>query len=437
MNNDILQNQVGRLGRNAMTVGIVGLVVWAIGGVVSLLPNSFVSPATFFSAYLIAYLFWFGVTSGSLALLMLHHVVGGGWGFIIRRLLEAGTRLFPLTAIGFLPIMASLFVPGSPLYWWYRPENQKDHILMLQSPYLNMPFFIGRFFIYFAIFIWLSSVLNRGSFKQDRVDDPKVYQYLTIFSARGLLIFTLTMTFAIVDWVMSLTPHWYSSIIGLLFIVAQGLSTFALMLFLVGRVGRDSAELNAVPKGYFRDLGNLTLAFVLLWAYASFSQFLITFSGNTAEEATWYSQRMTHGWNYVGTILIFAHFFLPLLVLITGSGIKRDPQHLAKVGVFIICMRFIDLFWWIAPSFHESPLTTLSGIWVYIAAPIGVGGIWMAMWARQLNAHLKDRPLMPPFDPRAERGWIIDKDPQARTAPNAQSSTGMATKVAATEVGHG
>jgi len=442
MNNDIIQTQLGRLQRNGMTAGIVGLVVWAIGGVLALLmPGGFVSLATFFSSYLIAYLFWFGVTAGSLALLMLHHVVGGGWGFIIRRFLEASTRLFPAMAIAFLPILLSLFLPAvgnnlpSPLYWWNRDVSKTDPILMEQSPYLNLLFFIARFFIYFAIFGWLAGVVNRVSLKQDRENEPKLYDYLTNFSARGLLIFTLVMTFAVVDWVMSLTPHWYSSIIGLLFVVAQGLSTFALMLVLVSTVGRDSEELKAVPSGYFRDLGNLTLAFVLLWAYASFSQFLIVYSGNTAEEAEWYHQRMTHGWNYVGTILIFAHFFVPLLVLIIASGIKRNPHRLAKVALFIIVMRFIDLLWWIAPTFHVSPMDTLPSIWVYIAAPVGMGGIWLSMWAKQLSAHLKDRPLMPTYDPRVDRNWIIDKDPQPANTPVVSHST--STGISGNEVQHG
>ena len=428
MKYDILQNQLGRMRSSGLTIGAIGLVVWLLGGALALLMGGgLVSPATFFSAYLIAYLFWFGVTAGSLGLLMLHHVVGGGWGFVIRRQLEAATRLFPFVGIAFLPIALSLFVPGSPLYWWNREASKHDKILMEQSPYLNLPFFLARIFIYFAIFMWLAGTLNRGSLKQDQEDDPTVYDYLTNFSARGLLIFTLTMTFAIVDWVMSLTPHWYSSIIGLLFVVAQGLSTFALMLVLVSVVGSNSEELKAAPSGYFRDLGNLTLAFVLLWAYASFSQFLITYSGNTAEEATWYLQRTTHGWNYIGTILIFLHFFLPLLVLIIASGIKRNPHRLAKVGIYIIVLRFVDLFWWIAPTFHQSPMDTLTSIWVYIAAPVGLGGIWLSLWARQLSNHLTTRPLMPKFDPRADHNWIIDKDPHPIMAPvvSTTSSTGM------------
>ena len=434
MNYDILQKHLGRMRSNGLTIGAIGLVVWLVGGALAfLMGGGLVSRETFFSAYLIAYLFWFGVTAGSLGLLMLHHVVGGGWGFVIRRQLEAATRLFPLTALGFLPIIASLFVPAmgsspaSPLYWWNRPESQHDTILMEQSPYLNLTFFIVRFFIYFAIFMWLSATLNRGSLTQDEKDDPKVYDYLTQFSARGLLIYTLTMTFALVDWVMSLTPHWYSSIIGLLFVVAQGLSTFAVMLVLVSRIGADSEELKSVPSGYFRDLGNLTLAFVLLWAYGSFSQFLITYSGNTAEEATWYLQRTTHGWNYIGTSIIFLHFFLPLLVLIIASGIKRNPHRLAKVGIYLIVLRFVDLFWWVAPTFHTSPMDTLTSIWVYLAAPIGVGGIWMAMWAKQLSTHLTTRPLMPKFDPRADHNWVIEKDTHPTNAPTtpATSSTGI------------
>jgi hypothetical protein len=442
MNNDPLLEQLGRLKRVGLTVGLIGMAVWLLGGVLSLVfafqrnePEAaeyFVQ--TFFSAYLIAYLFWFGVTAGSLALLMLHHTVGGGWGFVIRRLLEAGSRLVPLAALGFLPIAVSLFVPGSPLFWWARAGNEDDHIWQAQSPYLNVPFFLIRAVLYFVILGWLARTLNVGSLRQDREDDPKVYDRLTNFSAAGMLIYVLIMTFAIVDWVMSLTAHWFSSIIGLLFVVGQGLSTFALMHNLVSRMGRNSDALRKVPSGYFRDLGNLTLAFVLLWAYASFSQFLIYYSGNTAETAHWYVQRTTQGWQYLGTVLIFAHFFLPFLVLLVASGVKRDVNRLAKVGMFLIAMRFIDLFWWIAPSFHESVMGTLPGVWVYIAAPIGMGGVWLSLWATQMLNHLKDRPLLPLYDPRADRDWVIDKEKPA-AAPVVGNGVGTANVQG--EVQHG
>ena len=432
MNTSDLQAQLGRFRKPAMVAGVVGLAVWLLGGVLGLASGEggMFSLHRFFAAYVVAFLFWFGVTAGSLSLLMVHHVTGGGWGFIIRRQLEAGTRLLPIMAIAFLPIAITVLMGNQSLYWWARPENANDHILSSgQGKYLNVPFFLIRWVIYFVALGAMSRVLNKGSFEQDQRKDDSVYERLTNFSAVGLLLYTLLMTFAIVDLLMSLTPHWFSSIIGLLFVAAQGLSTFAVMHAIVSRLGRNTEALKAVPSGYFRDLGNLTLAFVLLWAYGSFSQFLIYYSGNTAESAGWYVQRMSGGWQYVGTILIVAHFFFPLTVLITNSGMKRNPHRLARIGFYLILMRFIDLTWWVAPTFHSSLANFLPSIWIYIGAFVGLGGVWLSLWSAQMMNHLKDRPLLPAFDPRLGREWTFEreqlgaKDSSTPTSTNTTDTT--------------
>ena len=411
MNTSDLQAHIGQFKKPALVAGAIGLALWLVGGVLALAKVSDVfSFNTFFAAYQVAFLFWFGITGGSLSLLMVHHVTGGGWGFIIRRQLEAATRLIPFMAIAFLPIAITALMGENSLFWWAKPSNASDHILaMSQGKYLNVPFFLVRWVIYFAGMFWMARVLNLGSLKQDQQKDDTVYERLSNFSSVGLLLFVLLMTFAIVDLVMSLTPHWFSSIIGLLFVAAQGLATFALMHVLVSRLGRDTDALKAVPNGYFRDLGNLTLAFVLLWAYGSFSQFLIYFSGNTAETAGWYVQRMSGGWQYVGTSLVVAHFFFPLIVLIVNSGMKRNPHRLARMGYFLLLMRFIDLVWWVAPTFHPSLVGFLPAIWIYIGAFAGLGGVWLALWSGQMLHHLKDRPLLPAFDPRLGREWTFER----------------------------
>ena len=413
MNTSDLQAVIGQFKKPALVAGAIGLALWLLGGVLALahIGGETFSLDTFFAAYQVAFLFWFGITGGSLSLLMVHHVTGGGWGFIIRRQLEAATRLIPFMAIAFLPIAITALMGENSLFWWAKPSNFDDHILMAgQGRYLNVPFFLVRWVIYFVSFFLIARFLNQGSLKQDQQKDDTVYERLSNFSSVGLLLFVLLMTFAIVDLVMSLTPHWYSSIIGLLFVAAQGLSTFALMHVLVSRLGRDTDALKAVPNGYFRDLGNLTLAFVLLWAYGSFSQFLITYSGNTAEEAEWYRQRMSNGWQFVGTALVLAHFFFPLIVLIVNSGMKRNPHRLARMGYYILFMRFVDLVWWIAPTFHVSVVSFLPAIWIYIGAFVGLGGVWLSLWSAQMLVHLKDRPLLPAFDPRLGKAWTFERE---------------------------
>lgn len=446
MNTSDLQARIGQFKRPAMVAGAIGLALWALGGVLAFtgIGGKTFSSGVFFASYIVAYLFWFGVTAGSLSLLMVHHVTGGGWGFIIRRQLEAATRLIPLMAIAFSPIAISVLLGNGSPFWWARPENASDHILGAgQDKYLNVPFFLIRWVIYFVGMFLMARVLDKGSREQDERNDVSIYDRLTNFSAIGLLLYVLLMTFAIVDLVMSLTPHWFSSIIGLLFVAAQGLSTFALMHALVSRLGRDTEALKAVPGGYFRDLGNLTLAFVLLWAYGSFSQYLIMYSGNTAEEAGWFVQRLSNGWQFVGTALVIAHFFFPLIVLIVNSGMKRDPHRLARIGYYLIFMRFVDLVWWIAPTFQTSVAEFLPTIWIYVGAFVGLGGVWLSLWSVQMNKHLKDRPLLPAFDPRLGKTWTFEREKLGASDSSTRSSTAAGANAVANasvnagEVQHG
>jgi hypothetical protein len=389
---EVMGTRLQRVQQNAIGAALVGLALCAVGFFVN-------GPQAFFPSYLFAYLFWFGVTTGSLALLLLHHTVGGGWGYVIRAFLEAATRLLLPVLLLFIPVVIGLL--GFGLYEWTHAEAATDPILQAKSAYLNVPFFLVRVVVYFAIWMVFATLLNRwGGIQYERVDHDN-FSRLTVLGASGMVVYVLTLTFAFVDWVMSLTPHWFSSIYGLLAIVSQGLSTLALMMVLFaylteareGPAGR-AAPAAMIPSGYFRDLGNLMLAFVLLWAYMSFSQYVITYSGNTTEEISWYLDRRQGGWGIVSLVLIPLHFALPFLILLIGSGIKREPKRLAKVGAFLILMRFIDLFWWVAPTFRP----TLTVHFADVGAPLLLGGIWLWLWAGQM----KDRPLVPVYDPRLQ-----------------------------------
>ena len=391
INTDI-RPQLARLQMMALVAAVVGVVLCVLSVIIS--PE--IGLKRFFQSYLFAYLFWWGVTTGSLGLLMLHHVVGGGWGFIIRRPLEAGTRLLPFVALLFVPII--LGIPA--LYEWSHPEAAHDKVLAAKAAYLNVPSFIVRAVVYFAIWMILAFILNKWGRTQDERSDPAVTHRLNLLSAPGLILFVLTITFAAVDWVMSIEPHWFSSIIGLLYVVMQGLSTLALMLVLVAFTVGGKPILDEVPRGYFRDLGNLLLAFGLLWAYMSFSQVLIIYSGNTAEEVPWYVHRTTGGWEWVARTLIPFHFALPFLVLLIGSDIKRKPGRLAKVALFILLMRFVDVMWWVVPTFRQDQI---SFSFSDLGAPLALGGLWLALWAWQM----KGRALVPLHDPRLEGSWPV------------------------------
>jgi uncharacterized membrane protein len=319
---------------------------------------------------------------------MLHHLSGGGWGMMIRRLLEAATRTLPVVAVLFLPLMLGL----KPLYEWARPEVvEADKILQVKAPYLNVPFFLLRTLFYFVSWIALAHFLNRWSRQQDETGDPALADKMETLSGPGLVLFGATVTFASFDWVMSLEPHWYSTVFGLSFMVGQVLTAFPFAIAMTAYLSSRKPMSEAVTAGHFHDLGKLTLAFVMLWAYLSFSQFLIIWSGNLPEETPYYLKRLTGGWQYFQLALILFHFALPFFLLLSRS-LKRTGSNLVKVAGLILLMRFVDLYLQIIPASHHSEFHFS---WMDLAAPAGVGGLWLSAFLRQLE----NRPVLPVRDP--------------------------------------
>lgn len=373
--------QLDRLQRQSLVIGVVGLLLYTVGG--------WANPEQFFRSYLLAYVFWVGISLGSLGVVMLHHLTGGGWGFVIRRLLESGTRTLPLMALLFVPLLFGM----SDLYVWARPDAvAADEILQHKSAYLNPSFFMLRTAIYFAAWIGVASLLNRWSGEQDRTAAPGLTRRLQLLSGPGLVLYGLTVTFASVDWVMSLEPHWFSSIYGILFMVGQGLASLAFATALAVALADRPPLSELVSPARLHDLGNLLLAFVMLWTYIAFSQFLIIWSGNLPEEIPWYLHRTGGGWQWIGLFLLAFHFALPFLLLLSRQ-IKRDARMLMIVSAAIIAMRLVDLYWLVVPAFHPDGVRLH---WMDLAAPVGIGGLWMAVFAWQL----KQRPLVPIHDPR-------------------------------------
>ena len=371
-----------RLERRCLTVGGTALLL-SVGG-------ALLDPTRFFQAYLLGYLFWVGIALGCLAVLMLHHLVGGRWGFIIQRLLEAGVRTLPLMALLFLPILLGL----KDLYVWARPEAAAaQEILRHKQAYLNSSAFFWRAVAYFAIWIGAGSVLTMLSDRRDQGTETRpLTRRMLVLSGPGLLLFGVTVTFAAIDWAMSLEPLWFSSIYGVVFIVGQGLAALAFVIVATVLLSGQEPLRGAITPQQLHDLGNLLLAFVMLWAYIAFSQFLIIWSGNLPEEIPWYINRMQGGWGVLAAILIVFHFVAPFLLLLSRST-KRRARVLAMVATGILAMRIIDLFWLTAPAFHPR---SFSLHWMDLLLPIGLGGIWLAVFLW----HLKRRPLLPLHDPR-------------------------------------
>ena len=309
-----------RLQRRALVVGAAGIVLCGVGFLLN--------PTQFFRSYLLAYLFWLGIPLGSLAVLMLHHLVGGAWGAVIRRVLESATRTLPVLVFLFVPLLFGLH----ELYIWARPEVvMADEILQRKSVYLNIPFFVVRSALYFIVWLVVSFALNTWSVTQDQAGADPSERRMRLLSGPGLVLYVLTATFAAVDWMMSLEPHWFSTIYGILVIVGQLLATLAFAVAVVALLADTPPLSQVISPAHFHDLGNLLLAFVMVWAYMAISQFLIIWSANLPEEITWYLQRMRGGWEWLGLALILFYFTLPFLLLLS-RGIKQRAQLLAWVA---------------------------------------------------------------------------------------------------------
>jgi hypothetical protein len=336
-------------------------------------------------------MFFLGVTLGSMALNMLQYLSGGAWGIVIRRFCEAASRTLPLLAVLFLPIVAGIPV----LYEWSNPAMvARDEILRHKHAYLNVPFFLIRAVLYFAGWIVLSHLLNKWSREQDETGSRALNRRLQLISGPGLVWWALSVTFMSIDWVLSVNPHWFSTIFGLLFMAGQGLNAMAFVIMLTVILARRKPLADVITPRHLHDLGKLMLALVMVWAYFSFSQFLIIWSGNLAEEIPWYARRLHGGWQFVGLALVFLHFALPFALLLSRE-VKRSAQLILGVSVVVIAMRFVDLYWLVMPDFRQGGFGVS---WLDLAAPAALGGIWL--WA--FTAQLDKRPLLPIRDPHLQ-----------------------------------
>jgi hypothetical protein len=368
--------------KRALIVGIVFLVI--------LIAGIFFNPHQFFQSYLIGWTFWTGITVGSLALLMLQHLTGGGWGLVIRRSLEAATRVLPLMVVLFVPVI----IGAHSIYheWMDHEEVAKHPAVQFKASYLNLPFFTVRSLIYFAIWGALAFFLNKWSLAQDRTADNRYTKNMRVLSGPGMVILIFSVTFASIDWYMSIEPEWFSTIYGFIYVAAWALSALAFVIAVMARLSREEPMRRIVAPLHFHDLGKLLLALVMLWAYFAFSQFLIIWSGNLPEEITWYIRRIYGGWGALIISIGILHFAAPFLFLLS-RGIKRDPGKLVLIAILVLIMRAVDLLWMLAPAFQHRMWLLMD-----VAAFIGFGGLWLAFFTWQLGK----RSLIPINDPQFE-----------------------------------
>lgn len=373
-----------RVEKRSLAVGIIALVLCLIGAMLD--------RRQFFRSYLFAYVFYLGVTLGCTAIVMLQYLSGGSWGVVVRRVGEASMRTIPLLVLLFIPVII-----GIPwLYAWSHADVvANDPVLQWKRPYLNVPFFILRAGIYFAGWYMFALILNRWSHEHDRTGSAPLVRRLQLLSGPGLCFYGASVTLAAVDWLMSLDPHWYSTIFGMLVVAGQGLSALAFMILMLVVLSERGGPLESViGPSHLHDVGKLLFAFVMLWAYFSFSQLLIIWAGNLTDEIPWYMERLQGGWQWIGLMLVLFHFALPFAMLLSRN-VKRSGRTIAQIAVFLLVMRLVDLFWLVAPDFDKAHFRVS---WMDFLTPIALGGIWLAVLLRELRKW----PLLPLRDPHLE-----------------------------------
>jgi hypothetical protein len=374
--------EIGRLGSRSVVIGLIGLALTAFG--------FFTERDTFLQSYLIGYIFWMGITLGSLGILMIQHLSGGAWGLVGRRVWEAATRNLGLMAVLFIPIALNL----PTLYIWARPEAASDPVIHEKMAYLNATGFYARAVVFFLIWGVLIGLLNKWSREQDAqpvlLPGPQDRRF-RVLSGPGLCLFVLTITFMSIDWVMSLDPHWYSTIFGILMLGGQGLSTMAFTIMVLAALVKFSPMAQVADADKFHDLGKLMFAFVMLWAYFSVSQLLIIWSANLPEEIPFYLQRLHGVWAPVSIGLLLLQFTLPFMLLLSRS-LKRNPAAVKWIALVILIMRVVDIAWTIGPVFRHDGSSLH---WLDFAVVLGIGGLWLPLFWRNLAG----RALVPAHDP--------------------------------------
>ncbi len=362
---------VARWQRAALAVGVLALAISVAGGIAN--------PTQFFRSYLVGFLFWLGIPLGCLAILLLQYLTGGDWGLVIRRPLEAATRTLPLGLLLFMPLAFGM----RRVYEWTSGEALPPH----KADYLTIHFFLVRAGVYFAIWLTLAWLANHWSRRQDENSDAQSKRKLTMLAGPGIILYGLAVSFAAVDWIMSLDPSWYSSIFGMLIMGGQLVSGMAMMIATLVVVGREEPMADVYQSRHFHDLGKLLFAFVMVWAYFSVSQLIIIWSGNLPEEIPWYTVRMATGWRVIGLLVVVLHFVLPFSLLLSRD-LKQRPARLVWVAVVLLAARVVDIYWLTAPEFWPGGIHLH---WMDALIPAGIGGIWLSYYARQL----RQMPLLP------------------------------------------
>jgi hypothetical protein len=377
----VFQTRLKWVQRGALGLGVLGLLACFIGAPFR--------TREFYHGYLFGYLFWLGLSLGCLTVTMIHYLTGGRWGYPVRRFLEAGFSTLPLLLVLFIPI----FIGLHDLYPWAQADVvSADKILQKRSPYMTPGWFIGRTVFWFLLWLGLAFLLRRWSREQDGTLDPEPSRRLRRLSGPALFLFPFSTSLAYVDWIMSLERDWYSQVFGVVVLAGQVMVALAFATILLRLFGGQEELAGTANKKVFHQLGNLLLAFVLFWSYVAFAQLLVIYAGNLPHEISWYLHRIAGSWKVIVAMVAFFHFFFPFILLLFRI-LKEESGYLAPIATSLLLAQMVTLFWMITPSFHPFGFTVT---WFDFAAPIGVGGVWVAVFLLWLQR----APLLPANDPR-------------------------------------
>ncbi|MGC2728132.1 MAG: hypothetical protein WA254_02960 [Candidatus Sulfotelmatobacter sp.] len=374
---------VKKISQRSLVIGVVFAVIALV--------LALKQPDEFYRAYLLGFMCWLGVALGSMAILMIRHLTGGGWGTVIRRILGAAMRTLPLLFVLIIPIFFGIH----RLYIWAQPlsnignKHLREHLEQITQTYLTVNGFIVRAVFYFAVWNVLSFLLSMWSKQTDKPGAPDNSGRFKAVSGPGLILYGFTISFAAIDWIMSLDPSWISTIFGLLILIGEVLSAMCFAV-VVERILFDYKPMSEMLKPDFvHDHGKWMLAFLMVWAYFSFSQWLIIWAGNLPSEITFYLRRINGGWGWIALFLAVFGFAVPFAMLLSRP-FKRNIRRLVWLAVWLLLIRYLDLFWIIEPNFSKTITLTLADV----VAPIAIGGIWLWYFFRNLGS----LPLLPAYD---------------------------------------
>jgi hypothetical protein len=360
---------------------LLGAVACAILGLAN--------PKQFFFSWLVSFLFFLSLAVGALFFVLIQYATQGGWSIVVRRIGETAFATIPMLALLFVPVLFGLH----DLYEWTHAEAvAADPLLQWKTPYLNVPFFLIRAALYFGVWSFIALLYYRGSRGQDATGDPAVSARLRRLAGPAIIVLALTQTFASVDWIMSLTPHWYSTIFGVYFWAGSFVGFIALLSVTAVAMRRAGLLDTVINAEHLHDIGKLLFAFMVFWTYIAFSQFFLIWYANLPEETIWYQARLQGSWMAVSLFLAAGHFVAPFFYLM-GRAVKRRGWTLALGGAWLLTMHFVDLYWQVMPTMHPEGL---SPSLLDLAAFVAVGGCFVAAagWL------LRRQALVPLRDPR-------------------------------------